>query len=1142
MKHTVVYTILISIFLLVGKAEIAWGETYTFYINKGNVRLTDTDCSGYDVSGTKVEFTHAEENIYVIRGTTTAYNVVVGASSKRVAKNFIINLNNLEIKKESGVAFSVYNKDNSIVAVILKNNSKNILYSGEGRAGLEKTGGTSSDGTLLVTCEAGYTAWKADHTKGHTNGKHNESACTATCGSLDARSGNSWDGTTAADTYKAGAGIGTRGKGNINASSTTDDDDDVNNSLINLTIAGGNIQAMGAWGTAQSNEITGTAGGGASIGTGSADSQTYTAGKIEGLNITGGNIIAYRVDNSAACIGGGYRSGYVTMNIYGGTIDATKNATLSTTHPDDFIRMRAPGIGGGGGGTNTSSPAGATVNIYNGKISAYGQYGAAIGSGSGGNTGVGTDAIVYIENGHITATTEKGGYEGSGAAIGSGGSTGKGHAGNATITIKGGTIIAESELGADIGGGGTTSTEEEGYGGKGIVTISGGDITANTGGIGGGRANAGVGGDSKITVNGNADIKCNSIGGGTSLLNTGGSVELHISAGKLTVAEYIGGGIGGKKKDLLGHAKAYVSGTADVSGRFLMRASATGDNCIFDMTNGKVTSPITEQPGGAVYMIDPNGVATMSGGEIYNSKGTKGGAIYMSGGSFTISGNAKIRNNTATQSGGAVYLDGNGALFTMTGGSVSSNTSTHDGAGVYVAKGSVNICGGDISNNEAIGNGGGCYVGASGTDGYNVTIGAGVKVQGNTANNGGGIYCQGGKVKISEGSIESNTAKNGGGGICLMNGTIDIEGGTIQSNTSALYGGGLYVKNENTSGNALLASFSGGDIKKNVAKYGGGVTVDGNIELTINEVTLSENEASNGGGICLIHGAKMNFGEGMINYNQAISQSENSYSNRSAYKEKIEDLEGMGGGIYLDSNTKLTFTSADKLGLYDNIASNGADDIFANGDGTCISDGKTEGTLPDVDKMNLIGLKIAGKPFWVKDYIKGDTGHKDYAPEGTGDEDYAHDGYIRYRTAIVNSQGVSKIESDGLAGAGSKYICLAVGRDIVYITIERAGLAPGESAIFTIHEVKNDVADEAVYQTVLLTGTNNGNNATKIVALSTGTWLIKENSWNWAYNKQNDYIQKPIAAKIDNTFKFEGDKETKLLHDEDIEENKMNVN
>jgi len=150
----------------------------------------------------------------------------------------------------------------------------------------------------------------------------------------------------------------------------------------------------------------------------------------------------------------------------------------------------------------------------------------------------------------------------------------------------------------------------------------------------------------------------------------------------------------------------------------------------FTMNGGKISGNTVTTPsgyssygGGVCVTIAENradrenpfvGTFTMNGGEISGntaaSSSAYGGGVYVEGGTFTMSGTAKISENTATSDytayGGGVYV-GQGALsrydsttqkdiyyyrnngtFTMSGGEISGNTASASsstyGGGVYV--------------------------------------------------------------------------------------------------------------------------------------------------------------------------------------------------------------------------------------------------------------------------------------------------------------------------------------------------------------------------------------------------------------------------------------------------------------------------
>ena len=86
-----------------------------------------------------------------------------------------------------------------------------------------------------------------------------------------------------------------------------------------------------------------------------------------------------------------------------------------------------------------------------------------------------------------------------------------------------------------------------------------------------------------------------------------------------------------------------------------------------------------------------------TGGVLTGGSGSKGGGVYVGGGTFTMTGGS-IAGNTA-ESGGGVYVD-EGGTFTMEDGSINNNQVTSGGGGgVMVNKGSFTLSGGSITGN-----------------------------------------------------------------------------------------------------------------------------------------------------------------------------------------------------------------------------------------------------------------------------------------------------------------------------------------------------------------------------------------------------------------------------------------------------------
>ncbi|GAB6013479.1 beta strand repeat-containing protein [Viscerimonas tarda] len=156
----------------------------------------------------------------------------------------------------------------------------------------------------------------------------------------------------------------------------------------------------------------------------------------------------------------------------------------------------------------------------------------------------------------------------------------------------------------------------------------------------------------------------------------------------------------------------------------------------------------------------------------------KGGAVYVDGGDFILSGGT-ISGNTATVNTGDVFGNGagggvwvgNGGTFVMSSGTISGNTASHtviygaDGGGVYVASGgSFTMNGGTISSNNA----------SSGANSY-----------------GGGVFVASGGVFTwnSGAAISSNTVAGGSGSVNLGTQVYKVDGGTVSGHSAGTANG-----------------------------------------------------------------------------------------------------------------------------------------------------------------------------------------------------------------------------------------------------------------------------------------------------------------------------------------------------------------
>ena len=391
--------------------------------------------------------------------------------------------------------------------------------------------------------------------------------------------------------------------------------------------------------------------------------------------------------------------------------------------------------------------------------------------------------------------------------------------------------------------------------------------------------------------------------------------------------------------------------------------------------------------GGSFTLTDCKGVGTIT-----HASSKTGRGVYVSSGTFNMYGGS-ITGNRATGDGGGVYKSGSNSSFNMYGGSITGNTANSYGGGVYVDGGGFTMSGGAIGGtktgetNTATYGGGGVYAKAN----FEMTGGS---ITGNETNRGGGVYVTGkGSFTMSASadgqnipSITGNNATENGGGVCVDCGKFTMSASadgqnipSITGNNATENGGGVYVI-----GSSSTFEMTGGSITGNNAAYGGGVCVskNGSFEMSGSSCITNNKADSYGGGVNINYASATftmkggsitgnnayksdyisTFGGGVCVGNGTFTMTDGSITgNNAAY----------GGGVYTVNEFKMTGGSITGNNAYK------SDYISTFGGGVCVGSGiftvSGEVTVTDNTKG---GTKGADGKF------TGDTKNNVYLPTG----------------------------------------------------------------------------------------------------------------------------------------------------------------
>lgn len=265
-------------------------------------------------------------------------------------------------------------------------------------------------------------------------------------------------------------------------------------------------------------------------------------------------------------------------------------------------------------------------------------------------------------------------------------------------------------------------------------------------------------------ITNNHVIKGSSNEGGGVNMHTGGTFTMYGGEISGNACSDTGGGVISAGTYLKLYGGTISNNTAD------KRGGGVFTNMTLTISDGITITGNKSEQGGGIYTYDED--ITINGGNITGNTATYGGGVYHIGDyrtcdTLTISGSATITGNTATD-GGGVYVEsgkntstwnkGQGALQ-INGGSITNNTATGNGGGVYInERGLLTITGGNVTDNTATVNGGGVYFNG---ESKKFNISGNINVTGNKksgkANN---IYLPNGQIIKIMGEL-TNTAPIG---------------------------------------------------------------------------------------------------------------------------------------------------------------------------------------------------------------------------------------------------------------------------------------------------------------------------------------------------------------------------------------------
>lgn len=539
--------------------------------------------------------------------------------------------------------------------------------------------------------------------------------------------------------------------------------------------------------------------------------------------------------------------------------------------------------------------------------------------------------------------------------------------------------------------------------------------------------------------------------------------------------------------------------------------------------------------GGAIFgenaqNIDIRGTINFDGNtvEVNGDDYTQhGGAIMLTNSSLSMDG-ATFNNNRSGNFGGAISLLGN-ANATLGSSTFTNNRAEgNDGGAIYCENSTMTLAGGWFEKNYALYLGGAVMKRGGGS----LKMTNSPTFCNNDANQGGGLFVDNAGVEVGGAEFYSNNARESGGAVYLNNSWVNLENGKVHDNTANWFGGGIHFSGDNN----YEVTLTNSSIYNNKAAMGGGIGLNGYMTANINGCNIEGNEATRAGGGIYSRGYN-NDRRGVINYSNGLVRNNRATGSKNTTTYNLspadDNAHGYGGGIYVDWSGSLYLNNANTLGLYNNLATMGGDDIGTFGWNTIVK-------FPDVSHMNLEGYSYDSTRsiYWVEDFNPADGEYWRWSD---------HDNRGRYRE-VSSHLGLHEIPAGEYV---ERYILATIGWSRNTITIAKWGMADNENAIFDVYRIR-DGKEELLFTVNLAKEDAAGDHREKtIIVQPNDVYRVVETSWAWTYDtrilsangEQGRTIERWISTDSsldDRTFRFFNTKKPDMpMHDEGYIRNVM---